>query len=195
MNPKQAREELYRCKSVLEDLTGTRMRGHRAPAFSIDASTAWALDLLLELGFEYDSSMMPCQGVGYGWPGQPLDIGPIHTPQGQQITEVPLSVTSLAGRLVPALGGSYFRLLPAAVSRAFFRRIQKQRPVIIYLHPYEIDPDRYPDFYLHELNKAPLKTRLRMRSFWLRRRSLLRRYDRLLSEFRFGRIADLLPAA
>ena len=195
LSPHQAREELYRGKSVLEDLTGTRMRGHRAPAFSVNASTAWVLDLLLELGFEYDSSIMPCQGVGYGWPGQSLDIGPIETPAGQQIKEVPLSVASLGGRLVPALGGSYFRLLPASVSRAFFRRIQNQRPVIMYLHPYEIDPERYPDFYLQELNKAPLKTRLRMRSFWLRRRSLLARYDRLLSEFRFGRVADLLPAA
>ena len=195
LSPARAREELYRGKSVLEDLTGTRMLGHRAPAFSINASTAWVLDLLLELGFEYDSSIMPCKGVGYGWPGQPLDIGPVNTPSGRQIKEVPLSVTSLAGRLVPALGGSYFRLFPAAVSRGFFRRIQNQRPVIMYLHPYEIDPDRYPDFYLAELNKAPLKTRLRMRSFWLRRRSLLARYDRLLSVFRFGRVADLLPAA
>ena len=191
----EAREELLRAKSVLEDLTGERMRGHRAPAFSINKSTAWALDLLVELGFEYDSSIMPCQGVGYGWPGHSLDIGPVTTPAGQQIVEVPLSVASLGGRLVPALGGSYFRLLPARVSRAFFRRIQNQRPVIMYLHPYEIDPERYPDFYLQELNKAPLKTRLRMRSFWLRRRSLLARYDRLLSEFRFGRVADLLPAA
>jgi len=194
LSPAQARQELYRGKAVLEDITGVKMRGHRAPAFSINPNTAWVLDLLLDLGFEYDSSIMPCQGVGYGWPGKPLDIGPVETPQGRTIPEVPLSVTSVGGRLVPALGGSYFRLLPYAVSRGFFRRIQSERPVIMYLHPYEIDEEQYPDFYMRELDKAPLETRLRMRSFWLRRKSLFARYDRLLSEFSFGRIADLLPA-
>ncbi|TVQ41236.1 MAG: DUF3473 domain-containing protein [Wenzhouxiangella sp.] len=189
----QAREELYRAKVVLEDLTGEKMRGHRAPCFSIDSNTAWALDVLLELGFEYDSSIMPCRGLGYGWSGQRLGIGPMDTPGGGQIMQVPLSVTSLAGRKVPALGGSYFRLLPLSVSRLIFQRIQSQRPVIMYLHPYELDPEPYPEFYLRELAKATLKTRLRMRSFWLRRKSLMQRYDHLLSEFRFGRIKELIP--
>lgn len=192
LTPERAKDELYRGKSVLEDVTGIKMRGHRAPAFSINQNTAWVLDLLLELGFEYDSSIMPCRGVGYGWPGQALDIGPVDTPAGGRIQEVPLSVTSLGGRLVPAVGGSYFRLLPFSVSRAFFRRIQTQRPVIMYLHPYEIDPERYPDFYMEELNKAPLRTRLRMRSFWWRRGSLFGRYERLLSEFRFGRLDRIM---
>ena len=193
LHPDQAREELYRGKSVLEDVTGTKMRGHRAPAFSINQSTAWVFDLLLDLGFDYDSSIMPCQGIGYGWPGQALDIGVIETPKGRQLQEVPLSVTSLGPRLVPALGGSYFRLLPFALSRAFFRKIQAKRPVIMYLHPYEIDREPYPEFYMRELSQAPLKTRLRMRSFWLRRNSLFDRYERLLSEFRFAPIASLLP--
>jgi len=194
LTPAQAREEIYRGKALLEDITGTQIRGHRAPAFSVNRDTAWVLDLLIDLGFEYDSSIMPCQGVGYGWPGQSLDIGEVATPNGRQIMEVPLSVASVGGRLVPALGGSYFRLLPLGLSRMIFRNIQSKRPVIMYLHPYEVDPEQYPDFYLRELSKAPLRTRLRMRSFWLRRRSLLGRYDRLLSEFRFGPVGDLLPA-
>ncbi len=192
LDRQQAREELVRAKSVLEDLTGEKMRGHRAPCFSIDESTSWVLDLLLELGFEYDSSVMPCRGVGYGWPGQSLDIGPMDTPERRQIMQVPLSVTRIGGREVPALGGSYFRLLPLGLSRGIFKRIQAQRPVIMYLHPYELDPEPYPDFYLRELARAPLKTRIRMRSFWLRRKSLMKRYERLLSEFRFGRIDQLI---
>lgn len=191
----QARDELYRAKSVLEDLTGTRIRGHRAPCFSINQSTAWVLDLLLELGFEYDSSIMPCRGVNYGWPGQRLDIGPVDTRNGRRILEIPLSVTNIAGREVPALGGSYFRLLPFGVSRWLFERIQAQRPVIMYLHPYELDPEPYPDFYMTELARASLKTRLRMRSFWLRRKSLYQRYDHLLSEFRFKPISELIEAS
>lgn len=194
LTPTRAREELYRAKSILEDLTGAKMRGHRAPAFSVNESTAWVLDLLLDLGFDYDSSIMPCRGIGYGWPGQPLDIGPIEAPSGRKIIEVPLSVIPIAGRLVPALGGSYFRLLPYNLSRNIFRRIQHTRPVIMYLHPYEIDPERYPEFYLQELAKASLKTRLRMRSFWWRRGSLHARYDSVLSEFRFGRVIDILPS-
>ena len=195
LDRKQAREELVRAKSVLEDLTGEKIRGHRAPCFSVDQSTAWVLDLLLELGFEYDSSIMPCQGIGYGWPGQRPDIGRMETPAGQSIMQVPLSVTRIAGRTVPALGGSYFRLLPLGISRRIFQRIQSQRPVIMYLHPYELDPTPYPDFYMRELAKAPLKTRIRMRSFWLRRSSLMGRYDKLLSEYRFAPIASLLPAS
>ena len=191
----QALDELYRAKSVLEDLTGTRICGHRAPAFSINQSTSWVLDLLLDLGFEYDSSIMPCRGVGYGWPGQRLDIGPVDTPNGRRIMEVPLSVTNIGGREVPALGGSYFRLLPFGVSRWLFERIQAQRPVIMYLHPYELDPEPYPDFYMAELVRASLKTRLRMRSFWLRRKSLYQRYDHLLSEFRFMPISGLIEAS
>lgn len=192
LSREQARSELVRAKSVLEDLTGERMRGHRAPCFSIDASTSWVLDLLLELGFDYDSSIMPCRSFNYGWPGQPSNIGPIQTPGGGSILQVPLSVTSIAGRTIPALGGSYFRLLPLGVSRRIFRRIQSQRPVIMYLHPYELDPEPYPDFYMRELAKAPLKTRTRMRSMWVRRKSLMARYDRLLSEFQFAPIASLL---
>lgn len=193
LNRDRAREELYRGKSVLEDLTGKKVQGHRAPCFSINEPTAWALDLLLELGFEYDSSIMPCRAVGYGWPGQPLDIGMISTPGGSRIMQVPLSVTQIMGHQIPALGGSYFRLLPFAFSRRIFRQIQSNRPVIMYLHPYELDPAPYPEFYMRELAKAPLKTRLRMRSMWIRRRSLMERYDRLLSEFRFEPISSLLP--
>lgn len=191
LNPGTAREEVYRVKSLLEDLTGVKIRGHRAPCFSVDSSTAWVFDLLLDMGFEYDSSIMPCQGVGYGWPGQPLDIGPLTTPGGQRILEVPLTVANLFGRLVPALGGSYFRLFPYWVSSRIFRTIEIQRPVIVYLHPYELDPERYPDFYFRELAKSPLKTQLRMRSFWLRRASLAGRYERLLADFRFVPITSL----
>lgn len=191
LNRGQARQELVRAKSLLEDLTGQKIRGHRAPAFSVDSSTAWVLDLLLELGFDYDSSVMPCRGVGYGWPEQKTDIGKISAPSGREIIEVPMSVISIAGRRVPALGGSYFRLLPFVVARGLFRYIQSNRPVIMYLHPYEVDADKYPDYYFEALSGAPLRTRLRMRSFWLRRKSLLGRYDRLLKDFRFGPIVEL----
>lgn len=192
LTPTTAREELYRAKSLLEDLTGVGIAGHRAPCFSIDHSTAWALDVLLELGFTYDSSIMPCAGVGYGWPGQPTEIGLITTPSGKHILEVPLSVTSILGRQIPALGGSYFRLLPYRITRRLFEKIQAERPAIVYLHPYELDSERYPEYYFNELRKSSLAIQIRMRSFWLRRNSLYSRYARLLSEFHFVPIRELM---
>jgi polysaccharide deacetylase family protein (PEP-CTERM system associated) len=192
MDPTQAFEEVRRAKVILEDIIGAPVVGHRAPCFSIDPSTAWALDVLLEAGFEYDSSIMPCSGVGYGWPGHSLDIGPIRTPSGASIMEVPLTVTSVLGKNVPALGGSYFRLLPYAVCRRIFQKVQRVRPAIVYLHPYELDTEKYPDSYFEELNASPILTQARMRSFWLRRRSLATRYSRLLGEHKFVPIRDLL---
>lgn len=195
LDRKSAHEELYRGKAVLENLTGVRMLGHRAPCFSIDLTTAWVLDVLVELGFDYDSSIMPCKGMGYGWPGQRLDIGLIATPGGNQILEAPLTVTSILGRKVPALGGSYFRLLPHGLSRGLFKSIQSVRPVIMYVHPYELDAERYPDFYMDELAQASWKTQLRMRSFWIRRKSLCDRFERLIAEFSFCPLATFLANA
>lgn len=194
MTPTQAFEEVDRAKKILEDISGSPVIGHRAPCFSIERSTAWALDVLLEAGFKYDSSIMPCAGVGYGWPGQSLDIGEITTPNGVSIMEVPLTVTSLFGRRIPALGGSYFRLLPYFLSKQVLRRVERNRPAIVYLHPYELDPERYPDIYFEQLNASPLRTQIRMRSFWIRRRSLASRYARLLSEYKFVPIRDLLSS-
>ena len=192
MKPDQARNEIVRAKRLLEDITGNPVVGHRAPCFSISEPTAWALDVLLEAGFEYDSSIMPCPGIGYGWPGQSLDIGRINTPKGQSIIEVPLTVASLLGKKIPVLGGSYFRLLPYWTCERILKSIEKERPAIVYLHPYELDPERYPDYYFEQMKKSSLLTQIRMRSFWLRRKSLEERYARLLAEHSFCPIRDLI---
>ena len=192
MNPNQARNEVRRAKLLLEDTTGSAVVGHRAPCFSISEQTAWALDVLLEAGFEYDSSIMPCSGIGYGWPGHPLDIGRINTPEGESIVEVPLTVASVAGKKMPALGGSYFRLLPYWICKKILTRIEKERPAIVYLHPYELDSERYPEYYFEKMKKSSLLTQIRMRSFWIRRGSLAERYSRLLAEHSFCPIRDLI---
>jgi len=192
MKPDQARNEVLRAKRLLEDITGKAVVGHRAPCFSISEPTAWALDVLLEAGFYYDSSIMPCPGIGYGWPGQPLEIGRISTPNGQSIIEVPMTVASVLGKKIPALGGSYFRLLPYWVCRKILKSVEKERPAIVYLHPYELDPERYPAYYFEQLKKSSLLIQIRMRSFWLRRKSLEERYARLLAEHSFCPIRDLI---
>ena len=194
MKPDQARNEVLRAKRLLEDISGKAVVGHRAPCFSISEPTAWALDVLLEAGFDYDSSIMPCPGIGYGWPGQPLEIGRINTPKGQSIVEVPLTVTSVLGKKIPALGGSYFRLLPYKICKRILENVEKERPAIVYLHPYELDYARYPDYYFEQLKKSSLLTQIRMRSFWIRRRSLAERYSRLLAEHSFCPIRDLVSS-
>jgi len=192
MQPVQARIEVMRAKQLLEEITGNEVIGHRAPCFSVTESTAWALDVLLEAGFHYDSSIMPCSGIGYGWPGQSLEIGRINTPQGRSIIEVPLTVAKMFGRKFPALGGSYFRLLPYGICSRVLQKVEKVRPAIVYLHPYELDSERYPDYYFEQMKKSSLLTQIRMRSFWIRRGSLAERYSRLLTEHDFCPIRDLV---
>ena len=192
LDPDSARLELSRAKRILEDVSGQEVLGHRAPCFSIDPDTSWALDVLIDVGFAYDSSIVPGRGFGYGWPGQRLDIGPVRTPQNRTMLEVPLSVISVGGLRVPVLGGSYFRLLPYALCRRALHQVEKSRPAIVYLHPYELDSEPYPDYYFAEMKKASLLTQFRMRSFWLRRGSLAGRYSRLLRESKFCSIRDFI---
>ena len=195
LGPRKAHEEVRRAKILLEDIIGAAVIGHRAPCFSINRSTAWALDVLLEAGFQYDSSIMPCAGVGYGWPGHSLEIGVVNTPKGASIVEVPLTVTSVLGKKIPALGGSYFRLMPYFVCKQILRRVEKIRPAIVYLHPYELDTERYPDYYIEELNDSKFLTKIRMRSFWIRRESLAKRYAKLLADHDFVPIRELISDA
>ena len=192
LTPREARSELTRAKKLLEDLTGEAVIGHRAPCFSIDKRTAWVLDLLVELGFLYDSSIVPTHSLGYGWAGQAAGIGRLETPLKARLWEVPLSVFGLAGLGAPLLGGSYFRLLPYAVCHAALSRVQRRQPAIVYLHPYEIDPEPYPSWYLEEVEQKRFLRRIKIKSAWLRRKSVAARYDRLLSEFEFTSIRTLL---
>jgi len=132
------RADVGRCKQVLEDLTGQRVTGYRAPCFSI---TDWAITVLQELGFEYDSSLFPTvahdrygrlSGVGAGRPILELRPG---------FHEVSISCLPLGKRGIPWGGGGYFRLMPSAAWRAGVRHIlQTGAPYMFYIHPWEIDP-------------------------------------------------------
>jgi polysaccharide deacetylase family protein (PEP-CTERM system associated) len=192
MTPEQARDELSRAKSILEELTGKPVVGHRAPAFSINPQTAWALDLLVELGFEYDSSIMPIKTARYGWSGFNPDIHILQTPRGNSILEVPLSTVRVAGRGVPIGGGSYLRLFPLWFTRYSIRKVLQKRPAIVYLHPYEVDTQRYPDYYFAELNRAGLKKRLAMKSFWINRHTMAPKLEALIAAFSFTCIRDVI---
>jgi len=134
------REDIDRSKGLLEDITGEKVRGYRAPSFSITADSLWALDILKEKGFSYDSSVFPVSFHDrYGLDG--CDTKAFRWPNG--LLEVPLAVYKVGGFALPLAGGGYFRLLPYAYFKYFLGKLNRRNePFTFYLHPWELDPDQ-----------------------------------------------------
>lgn len=137
-------------KSFLRTLSaagaGSIPKGYRAPTFSIDGSTSWALGVLEENGFLYDSSIFPAKMRLYGVRGAPLGI---YRPDPDDLTkerdsgilEFPLAVVKIGPVKVPASGGAYFRLMPYFLGKRLLRSVNKEgRPFVFYFHPWEMDP-------------------------------------------------------
>jgi polysaccharide deacetylase family protein (PEP-CTERM system associated) len=140
-SPGEFREETRRAKSLLEDAVGQPVLGYRAASFSITRASLWALDILIDLGFAYDSSIFPIRHDRYGIPDASPRPGPVRAPTGRSITEFPMNAASFLGMKVPVSGGGYFRIFPYWVTKAGLRQINRaQRPFMFYLHPWEIDP-------------------------------------------------------
>lgn len=135
------RIDVRRAKATLEDLTGGRIIGYRAPNFSIGAEQTWAYDILLEEGFLYDSSVYPIRHDRYGNADAPRFPHEIRSEGGRQLIEFPIGTTRVLGANLPIGGGGYFRLLPEAWFRNGIRRVntQEKQPVMFYFHPWELD--------------------------------------------------------
>jgi polysaccharide deacetylase family protein (PEP-CTERM system associated) len=141
--PDLFREETRRSKSVLENIIGEPVTGYRAASYSITAKSRWALDILCEEGFTWDSSIFPVHHDRYGMPGTPFQPYRLRTPNGGQLTEFPLSTCPLGNYRLPIAGGGYFRLFPYWFSRWGLGQINRAgQPFIFYLHPWEIDSDQ-----------------------------------------------------
>jgi len=138
------REETLRSKALLEDIAQSMVRGYRAASYSITKRSLWALDIIAEAGFEYDSSIFPIHHDRYGIPEAPKFPYQLTTPNGHSLVEFPLSTASLLGYRLPMAGGGYFRLYPYMLTRAGLRQINNKanKPFIFYLHPWEIDTDQ-----------------------------------------------------
>jgi polysaccharide deacetylase family protein (PEP-CTERM system associated) len=178
------RRDVERAKCTLEDAVGSAITGYRAPTFSVMADTLWSLDVLCELGFQYDSSIFPIVHDRYGLPGAPRFPHRVRTPGGGELAEFPPSTVELLGRRLPVAGGGYFRLLPWKVTRWAIHRLNERegQPAMIYLHPWEMDPGQ-PELpagamarLRHRLNLPKTDERLRA----------------LLDEFEVGPVADIL---
>jgi polysaccharide deacetylase family protein (PEP-CTERM system associated) len=184
-SPDAFRESVRRTKRTIEDLTGEAVRGFRAPSFSIVRGTEWALDVLIEEGHGYDSSLFPVSRRGYGYVGGARDPYWITRPTGR-IAEIPPATLQVLGQTLPAAGGAYFRLLPYALVRAALRSAESRGvPATFYIHPWEWDPAQ-PRF------DVPLLTRIRHYGGQGR---VLRRIERAFREFSFTSIRDGAPFA
>jgi polysaccharide deacetylase family protein (PEP-CTERM system associated) len=179
LTPSSFRERLRDAKTELEDLVRLPIQGHRAPYFSITNSTLWAFEILAELGFSYDSSVVPVRYWRYGIPGFSEVPTFIHTPCGP-IMEYPMSVRHLCGIAVPFSGGAYLRILPYAFVRRSYESFQQAgKASILYIHPWELDPE-HP--------KVRIASSLQI-THYANLKSTLPTVLQLLREFSFGSFA------
>jgi polysaccharide deacetylase family protein (PEP-CTERM system associated) len=142
--PELFREETRISKEVLEDLAQAPVLGYRAASYSIVKKSIWALDILGELGFRYDSSIFPVRHDRYGMPDAPREPHRIALKSGVQLAEFPLTTFKIGGYRLPVSGGGYFRLFPYAFTRHALRQVNRRdrMPFIFYLHPWEVDPEQ-----------------------------------------------------
>ncbi len=132
-------DEVSRSRALLEELSGQPVLGYRAPTFSVTKRTLWALRVLYQAGYRYDSSIFPVHHDRYGISDAPTTI---HR-RAEGIWEVPLSVLELPRARLPVAGGGYFRLYPLWLTRWAIRRLERAgRPAVVYAHPWEFDPSQ-----------------------------------------------------
>jgi polysaccharide deacetylase family protein (PEP-CTERM system associated) len=140
--PEQFRQETRRSMRILEDATGRPIYGYRAASYSITRESLWALQILQEEGFTYDSSIFPIHHDRYGIPGYQRFCHVLNGHRGKRLLEFPISTVRLAGSNIPIAGGGYLRLFPYSFIRWGIRHInvREDQPALVYLHPWEIDP-------------------------------------------------------
>lgn len=182
--PREFRDETKTAKALLEDIIQVPVNGYRAASYSITAKSLWAIDILAELGFQYDSSVFPIRHDRYGIPGAARKPHWISGAGGASILEFPLSTKDLGFARLPVSGGGYFRLFPYSITRMALASINRDEgiPFIFYLHPWEIDPGQ-PRIRASRLSRFRHYTNL------AKCESML---CRLLGEFRFGTVCDSL---
>jgi polysaccharide deacetylase family protein (PEP-CTERM system associated) len=184
--PRAFREDVRRAKGLLESTSGTAVHGYRAPSYSITPRSLWALDILIEEGYTYDSSIFPIRHDRYGIPLSPRHPYVLERPGGA-IIEAPASTAAIGRFNLPIAGGGYFRILPYQWCRWGINRVNQteDRGVIFYLHPWEIDPDQprlsagMLSSFRHYRNLDQTEARMRQ----------------LLSDFHFGPMSEVLRVA
>lgn len=168
LSPAAFREDLREARSAIEQAAGARLLGHRAPSWSITPKSLWALEILAEEGFLYDSSIYPIHHDLYGFPGADRFPHQVETPKGM-LTEFPPATVQLWGHTLPSAGGGYLRILPFLYTRWAIRRLARDdgRAIVVYFHPWELDPEqpripaRAKSRFRHYTNLRAMEPRLR----------------------------------
>lgn len=177
MNEETFREDLLKSLQIISSISGIKIKGYRAPSFSIHPNMTWAFRVLRECGIDYDSSVFPIHHPDYG----AADFeGGIQTING--IIEVPMTTVNIAGFKIPSAGGGYFRLFPYWIFRKLLKRAAKTQKSIVYFHPWEFDLEQ-PRLAL------PVLKRFR---HYVGLRKNREKFERFLDEFSFCRVCDLL---
>jgi polysaccharide deacetylase family protein (PEP-CTERM system associated) len=172
-------EDISHAKCLLEDVSGTAVKGYRAPSFSIDERNFWALKCIADAGYVYSSSIYPIHHDLYGMPAAPRFM--FQPGDSDGLLELPLTTVRILNHNFPAGGGGYFRLLPYRFSRWCLKRVNNRegQPCIFYFHPWELDPDQ------PRQNGVGLKTRFR---HYTNLKRMKPRIEALLSDFQWDRV-------
>ena len=195
LTPQAFRDDTYRSKCLLEDITGQAVQGYRAAEFSVLKKTGWALEILAELGFRYDSSIFPIYHRRYGIPDFPLTAQRCRLNNGADIVEIPLSVALVGKHRLPFSGGGYFRLLPLKVIVKQIESLQRRSlPLVTYFHPYEFDDQR-----LNGFDYMPAKSISGSLKCWrynllqnINRKSTIKKLTYLIKNLRFTTCQEFL---
>lgn len=178
------REDARKAKKIIEDIAGEPVIGYRATSYSITKKSLWAMDILIEEGFKYDSSIFPIIHDRYGIMDFNRFPVRINLNGSGSILEFPLSTIRLFNSNFPVAGGGYFRLFPYILFKKGIKRINnlEKQPAIFYFHPWEIDPEQ-------PVQDVGWKTRIR---HYTNLHKTEDRLKRLLSDFKWGRVSDVI---
>ncbi|WP_418889431.1 XrtA system polysaccharide deacetylase [Parasphingorhabdus flavimaris] len=182
LTPDQFRDDLDRSRKILQDTSGQKVAGYRAPSFSIDQRTPWAHEILAEQGYAYSSSVAPINHDHYGWAGSPRFAWKPVEQSG--FIELPVTTVKLGNRVFAAGGGGFFRLLPYPLYERSIRKMHNDdgRGAIFYFHPWEIDPGQ------PRVGDAPIKSKLR---HYTNLRHMRAKLLRAGQDFKWGRVDEL----
>lgn len=183
--PDEFRSDVVRAKAILEEITGRPVLGYRAPSYSVMPRSQWALDILLECGFQYDSSVFPIRDSLYGWPDAPRFPHVIQQRHDQQLVEFPMTTMRLGGRNWPLGGGGYLRILPYHYMYWGMRRVNRSegQPTVVYVHPWELDPEQPR---MQTAGKRGFSTH------YVGLQGTAAKLKRLLDDFQFAPLRDVL---
>lgn len=196
LSPEEFRQDAGRSKDLLEQLTGVSVHGFRAPEFSISQGSLWALEVLAQLGFTYDSSIFPIRHRRYGIPAFDLEPKRYELGNGLNIVEVPLATIVVKGFRFPVAGGGYFRLLPLPILAAAVMHVNaERRPFVTYFHPYEFDLERLdalPAIDPKDAGQLLHAWRMNLHQNIGRGAPMLVKLKRLMQQFKFGTCQEYL---